>query len=116
MPTTLTPDDLKRHGQQLSIDDLLAADDDTFMDAVRSIPEGREFSLNDFRRLLDDADVPPKQRAALMAAACARGLAEKVVLDVGGVQYPKKVKSTGRSAHGAHVQVYRRPVSHPEGR
>lgn len=106
----------KRDGQDVSLLDLMADDEDAFMDAVRALAPGAAFTANTLRPALDRAQVPESKRAALMRAACAKGLAEPVTFNVAGQEVAVKVPSTGRSAKGAYVCLYRRPTTHPEGR
>jgi hypothetical protein len=117
----------KRDGQQRSLFDFLpvAGDDglkdadreaQAFNDAVAAIAPGAEFSANDLRDTLDLAGVPDSRRGALMRAAVAAGLAELVMVEVRGRRRPFTEPSTGASAHGASINVYRRCYPNREGR
>jgi hypothetical protein len=103
----------KVHGQQLSIDDLLIDHETAFMRIVVALKPGTDLTFNSIRESVDAAKIPAKQRAGLMRRACADGLLEPVMLTVMGQAIHAKVPSTGATAHGAHVAVYRRSGYQP---
>lgn len=76
---------------------------------LATIPAGREFDANEIRDLMDAAGIPAQSRGPLLNRACSRGLIEWVttVRANGQVAY-LTVPSTGESAKGAKVAVYRR--------
>lgn len=119
-PTSVSHDeatDLKLDGLQLSLLDMLDDDEEAFMSAVRAIRPGTEFSANTLRPVLDAREVPESRRAGLMRKACLAGLAEPVTTTVAGTVIPTKIPSTGRSAKGAYIILYRRrPAAPVEGR
>ncbi|MFD6030506.1 hypothetical protein ACFWE5_07305 [Cellulosimicrobium funkei] len=84
-----------------------------FHAAILGFEPGAMFSINDVRTQLDDAGVPPSSRANLFYAATCEGLIELVTLEVGPYKAPYRVRSTGRSAHGAWVNVYARLAPKP---
>ena len=99
---------LKVEGQALASRRATPAHRAAFVAAVRAIPVGRLFTVNDLRARLDDAGVPPAARASLMAAVVRDGLAERAVEVRDGVVYELKRPSSGRSARGADVSAWRR--------
>ena len=99
---------LKVEGQALAGRRATSAHRAAFVAAVRAIPVGRLFTVNDLRAQLDGAGVPPAARASLMAAAAREGLAERAVEVHDGVVYELKRPSSGRSARGADVTAWRR--------
>jgi len=103
----------KIHGQQLSIDDLLVDHETTFMNIVAALTPGTDFTFNSIRVSVDAAGIPTKQRAALMRSACLQGLAAPILITIAGQQTQAKVASTGTSAKGAYVSVYRRTAYQP---
>jgi len=103
----------KIHGQQRSIEDLLVVQETAFMNIIASVRRGTQFTFNTIRESVDDAEIPTKQRAGLMRKACAAGLLEPVLLMVMGQRIHAKVPSTGATANGAHVAVYRRTGYRP---
>ncbi len=84
-----------------------------FRDVVLAFEPGAMFSINDVRAQLDDAGVPASARANLFHAATCEGLIELAWLEVGPYKAPYRVRSTGRSAHGAWVHVYARLAPEP---
>lgn len=77
-------------------------------EAIVAIAPGQPLSMNDLREKLDDADVPAKPRPGLMRAACRDGLLVPYMIDVAGQTVQASIPSTGASASGAYVKVYRR--------
>jgi hypothetical protein len=99
----MTPADLRAEGQMRS---LFAVSDTTRQDFERILTLAPiEFSSNDIRERLDLAQIPESTRGALFNAALKAGwIVKKMTVD----GYPARIPSTGTSAHGAYVQVYRR--------
>ncbi len=97
----------KLEGQERSA---RAATDDqhaAFLDVVRALPAHAEISINDVRDALDRLDVPPRARGGLFYAATTEGLLEPLEVRLpSGRVIPAVERSTGRSAHGAVVQIY----------
>jgi hypothetical protein len=81
---------------------------EAFMAAVGAVRAGTEFSVNLIRRQLDDAMVPAAARAALFDLAVGAGLLDRVWVTAPGRRLAVVEPSTGRSAKGARVRVYRR--------
>lgn len=109
--------ELKREGQQASLFDLELSDHDFFMVQITAFRPGAEFSANDIRAALDEKGVPEKSRAGLWAGACKAGLIEPVLRVYKGRPFPATETSTGASARGAQVRIYRRKTRAPrEGR
>lgn len=101
----------KREGQMASLLDLLEDPVEMFLDLVRALPAGHEFSVNLLRTRLDEYGVPEKSRAGLFAKACGLGLITPLTLASGDRAVAVTEPSTGRSAHAAHVRVYRRSTT-----
>lgn len=101
----------KREGQVLSLLDLLEDPVEMFLDLIRALPLGHEFSVNLLRSQLDDYSIPDKSRAGLFSKACSLGLIVPLNLISGDREVAVTEPSTGRSAHAAHVRVYRRVAS-----
>ena len=99
----MTPADLRAEGQMRS---LFAVSDTTRQDFERILTLAPiEFSSNDIRERLDLAQIPESTRGGLFNAALKAGwIVKKMTVD----GYPARIPSTGTSAHGAYVQVYRR--------
>ena len=94
--------------EQLS---LLALSDQTHRDfdrVLRSWPIGVPFTANDLRPHLDAADIPDKARGQLFNAACRRGVIERATVDLDGTRYLLSRPSSGESAKGHPIAVYRR--------
>ena len=90
---------------------LLALTDQTSRDfdrVLRSWPLGAPFTVNDLRPYLDAADIPEKARGVLFNAACRRGVIERATVDVDGQRFLLSRPSSGESAKGHAVSVYRR--------
>ena len=101
--------DLKREGQDRSQLQLTPEQARDLMLTIDRRPAGIELSANDLRPRLDHLGVPERARGGLFGRAVAAGLLEPVMLRLyGGGETPKRIPSTGRSAHAAHVLVYRR--------
>lgn len=81
---------------------------EAFRAVVVAIEPGVRFSINDVRDRLDDAEIPPSARAHLFYAATKAGLIAPVLFTAHGQSVPHLVRSTGRSAHNARVNVYER--------
>ncbi|WP_159794510.1 hypothetical protein [Puerhibacterium puerhi] len=79
-----------------------------FMAAVGAVRPGTEFSVNLIRRQLDEAFVPTSARSRLFDRAVAAGLIEPVTDIVRGRRQAAYEPSTGRTAKGARVRIYRR--------
>ncbi|EYR64658.1 hypothetical protein N866_07030 [Actinotalea ferrariae CF5-4] len=73
-----------------------------------AVRPGAEFTVNDVREELDDAEIPDRARGGLFAKAVKAGLIRPVVLDVDGERVPKTRASTGATANAARVRVYLR--------
>lgn len=80
-------------------------------DAIGSRAPGALISTNSLREVLDDAGVAVRARSPLMRSACFAGLLVPHMIDVDGQQVHASVPSTGATAKGAHVKVYRRTES-----
>lgn len=100
--------DEKTEGQTRSLRRLDTLVVRTFLSWVRALPAGTEVSVNDLRPVLDEHDVPTSARGGLFQRAIVEELLDPLEWHVDGQAIPKQVRSTGRSAHGAFVQVYRR--------
>ena len=99
----MTPAELKEAGQMES---LWATTPDIWAD-FKAILAGAptECSSNDVRAECDRLAIPESARGALFRTAVAEGLlAKKMTVD----GYFAQVPSTGRSAHGALIQIYRK--------
>lgn len=100
--------------QESAITDFTAKDADAaFLAVIESIPAGRRFSVNDLRHRLDAVEVPDRRRGALFHAAITAGLIEPVTVNTWGTDHPLRIPSTGASANGATVRVYRRMGDEP---
>lgn len=94
--------------EQLS---LLALTDQTHRDfdrVLRSWPLDAPFTVNDLRDRLDAADIPEKARGVLFNAACRRGVIERATVEVDGMTFLLSRPSSGESAKGHPIAVYRR--------
>lgn len=100
-------------GQQRSLFDVDVDVQEAFLDVVRALPAGREFTVNDVRDQLDELGVPAKARGGLFSGATKAGLCRPAVVRVDGAEYPKTVPSTGESANAARVRVYVRTGGGP---
>ena len=103
----------KQAWQDVSLLDLLEEERDAFTTIVCDLPAGTEFTVNDIRDRLDAAGVPVKARGGLFAKACRAGWIVAATITVHGQTYPKHKASTGESANGAMVRVYRRTAAPP---
>jgi hypothetical protein len=99
----MNPSDLKLAGQMES----LWAVTDSIWDDFKAILAGApyECSSNDTRDECDRLAIPESARGALFRTAVAEGLLVKKMTVDG---YFAQVPSTGRSAHGALIQIYLR--------
>ena len=79
-----------------------------FLRIVESIPAGRRFTVNDLRDRLDVAEIPAASRGGMFWTAVQAGLIEPVRLTEWGVKHDVFVRSTGSTAHGATVRLWRR--------
>lgn len=95
-------------GQRQSLLGLLVDDVERFLEVIREVRPGAEFTVNDVRDRLDAAEIPDKARGGLFAKAAKAGLIRPVVLDVDGERVPKTRASTGATANAARVRVYLR--------
>lgn len=94
--------------EQLS---LLALSHQTARDFDRvlaTIPTGRLVTANTLRDLMDAAGIPAAARGPLLGAACRRGVLDAASVVIDGEVYGLTRASTGESAKGAGVKVYRR--------
>ncbi len=99
--------DLKREGQTRSAHAATDEQHAAFLDVVRALPARAEISINDVRAQLDRIGVPPRARGGLFYAATTAGLLEPLYVRLpSGREIPAVERSTGRSAHGAMVQIY----------
>jgi len=103
----------KNEGQARSLWDATASDVDAVRAAIEKIPAGELFSANDLRDALDAAGIEPKKRAGLIKEAVADGLAAPLTWRFRGDELPYKVPSTGETANGASVVLYRRASATP---
>lgn len=99
---------LKAEGVARSGESLTDEHREAFRAIVAAIAPGTWFSINDVRDELDAADIPPGSRAHLFYAAVKACLIDPVSFSVHGQVVPHQVRSTGRSAHLARVNVYER--------
>lgn len=100
---------LKLEGQALAARRATSADRDAVRAAVRKVPVGAWFSVNDLREDLDAAGVPSSVRGSLLTAVAHEGLAERIdVRGPGGKPGWVVLGSSGRSAKGAGVTAYER--------
>jgi hypothetical protein len=83
-------------------------DDTPVLNAIRRITPGTEFSINTLREQLDALGYSDKDRPGALRSACKASLCAPVKQVVDGRQVVKKIPSTGASARGAYVTVYRR--------
>ena len=100
----------KREGlAQVEASSVTSLDEAVVFDAIACCAPGSTVTANTLRDELDGADVPANVRAPLMKAACKAGLLEPVMrTTVTGQMVHDSVPSTGKSAKGAHVKLYRR--------
>lgn len=80
-------------------------------DAIGARAPGALISTNTLREVLDDAEVAAGARSPMMRAACLAGLLEPHMIDIDGQRVHASVPSTGASAKGAYVKVYRRTAA-----
>jgi hypothetical protein len=92
-------------GRQLALDVLREDALVTFRRIIQTIEPGRLVSVNSLRPLLDAADIPNQARGGLFSQACTAGLLEAAKTPEG---YDITIKSTGDSANGSSVRLYRR--------
>lgn len=100
--------DEKTQGQATSVRNITPEAERAFLDWVRSYAPGSHLSVNDLRSRLDALAVPNRARGGLFRHAVAEGLLDLLETTVAGYTVAVKIPSTGRSAHRALVQVYRR--------
>lgn len=100
---TLKAEGIARSGERLTEEHRAA-----FRAIVAAIEPGVWFSINDVREQLEAAEIPPSSRAHLFYAAVKAGLIDPVSFSVRGQVVAHQVRSTGRSAHNARVNVYER--------
>lgn len=98
----------KVEGMARSGERLTDEDREAFLAIIAAIEPGTWFSINDVRDELDAANIPPGSRAHLFYAATKAGLIDPVSFSVRGQVVAHQVRSTGRSAHNARVNVYER--------
>lgn len=108
MTTTL---EAKREGQERSRLRLTAEQETAFLDLVRELPAGTDFSVNLLRSRLDEHGIPDTSRGVLFRLALSLELIEPLTIRAGSWEAPVTEPSTGRSAHLAKVRVYRRTAS-----
>lgn len=102
-----------RQWQELSLTDLTVEAEAAFMGVIESIPVGCRFSVNDLRDRLDAIGIEAGHRGGLFNRAIAAGLCRSVRVSAWGVTYDVRIPSTGPSAHGATVRMYRRTAAPP---
>lgn len=100
--------DEKTAGQARSVSRLDETLAQAFLDVVRALPAGTEFSANDLRQRLDSLDIPPSTRGALFNRAVREELIDPLIVVIGSRTIAVVDPSTGRSARRADVKVYRR--------
>lgn len=101
--------DLKREGQARAARSARPDDREAVRAAVRKIPVGTWFTVNDLREDLDAAGVPTSVRGSLLAGVAREGLAERVDVQApGGRPGWIVLASSGRSAKGSGVTAYER--------
>lgn len=102
--------DAKRDGIQRTMSDATADEWEVFLAAVRTIDFVTEFSINDIRNLLERGGVDLSHSSGFFRTACSEGHIEPVTRHDArlGKDVHEKVPSTGMSAKGAHVGLYRR--------
>ena len=106
-PYVTVADALRREGQEQSQASLTEDQHAWFLDHVRALPAGAEISVNDLRPALDAREIPKRARGGMFYAATTAGLLEPLYVRLpSGREIPAVERSTGRSAHGAMVQIY----------
>ena len=105
---TLTPTEAGAQGRARSVQTCTDEQVAATLRAIAAVRAGTESSVNLVRQQLDDAHVPTVARAGLFAEAVATGLIEPVSAVAGGRVLAVTEPSTGRTARGARVRVYRR--------
>jgi len=100
--------DAKREGVAAAAESVTSFEQGVVFDAIGERAPGALISANTLREVLDGADVAAGSRSPMMRAACVAGLLEPHLIEVDGQQVHASVPSTGASAKGAYVKVYRR--------
>jgi len=99
----------KREGLEAAAENVTSFDEFTVFNEIATYLPGELVTANTLRDDLDGAEVPANVRAPLMRAACKAGLLEPVMrTTITGQTVHESVPSTGKSAKGAHVKLYRR--------
>jgi hypothetical protein len=107
---------LKAEGQERGARSAGEVHREAFRAAVRKVPVGQLFTVNDLRADLDVADVPPASRGFLMGMVAREGLAEIAqYMGPDGRLFNLEDTSSGRSARGAGVRAYVRLATGPGG-
>jgi hypothetical protein len=104
----LTPVELGARGRARSARSCTPEQVDAALRAIADVAAGTEFSVNLVRVRLDNAGIPTTPRAGLFDRAVAAELIEPVNAVVGNRILAVTEPSTGRTARGARVRVYRR--------
>jgi hypothetical protein len=107
----LTPAELGARGRTRSVQSCTPEQADAALRAIADVEPGTEFSVNLVRDQLDAAGVPAAPRAGLFDRAVAAELIEPVNAVAGHRILAVTEPSTGRSARGARVRVYRRTTT-----
>lgn len=95
--------DLKTQGQERSLAAVSKQTRRDFLRVITSARPGALVSVNDYRDLLEQADIPERARGGLWNLAVARGYLQLARHPDGS---PRLIPSTGESARRAHVRVY----------
>lgn len=101
----------KLEGIAAAAEGATSLDEQVVFDAVGCRAPGEIVTVNTLREELDAAQVPAGARSPKLRAACLAGLLEPYMIDVAGQRVQASVPSTGKSAKGAGVKVYRRTAS-----
>jgi|GEM_PF-2965650 len=101
----------KREGIAQAAELVTSFEQRVVFDAIGERAPGALISANTLREVLDGADVSAGSRSPMMRAACVAGLLKPHMIEVDGQQVHASVPSTGASAKGAYVKVYRRTTS-----
>ena len=79
-----------------------------FIAAVEALPAGTLFTVNTLREELDRRGVTETARPHLFRESALNGYAKPHMVTVGEVRCQASIPSTGASAKGAYVKVWRR--------
>lgn len=88
--------------------DMVGTATERFYRILADIPPRTRFTVNDLRERLDAADIPARQRGALMRAATISGLIAPLTVSAWGVDYEVRAKSSHTASKQDTVRVFRR--------